>query len=153
MLNTKKVLMFVILSAGLLTVITGTGVSQVAPVFAEEDECEDNGDFNCNEETQKIRQEINCKVDGEIENGDKSDKNSMTLSSSGNIACSNSEATNDDVVSNEPGDVEICHRPSGNPTQEQTMSLSQNAADSHLNNHPFDTLGACPSDDIFGPLP
>ena len=86
MLNTKKVLMFVILSAGLLTVVTGTGVSQVAPVFAEEDECEDNGDFNCNEETQKIRQEINCKVDGEIENGDKSDKNSMTLSSSGNIS-------------------------------------------------------------------
>lgn len=153
MLNTKNVLMLVILSAGLLTGITGTGVPQVEPVFAEEDECEDNGDFNCNEETQKILQEINCKVDGEIENEDKSDKNSMTLSSSGNIACSNSEATVDDVVSNEPGDVEICHRPPGNPTQEQTMSLSQNAADSHLNNHPFDTLGACPSDDIFGPLP
>jgi hypothetical protein len=153
MLNTKNVLILVVLSTGLLTVITGTGAPQVAPVFAEEDECEDNGDFNCNEETQKIRQEINCKVDGEIENDDKSDKNSMTLSSSGNIACSNSEAIDDDLVSNEPGDVEICHRPPGNPTQEQTMSLSQNAADSHLNNHPFDTLGACPSDDIFAPLP
>ena len=153
MLNTKNVLMFVVLSTGLLTVITGTGVSQVVPVFAEDDECEDNGDFNCNEETQKIKQEIDCEVEGEIENGDKSDENSMSLTSSGDITCLNSSANENDVVSNEPGDVEICHRAPGNPTQEETMSLSQNAADSHLNNHPFDTLGACPTDDIFGPLP
>ena len=144
--------MLVILSAGLLTGITGTGVSNVTPVFADEDDCEDNGDFNCNEETQKIRQEIDCKVNGEIENEDKSDKNSMTLSSSGNIACSNSEATVDDVVSNEPGDILLCHRPNGNPTNEQQLSLSQDAVDSHLANHPFDTLGACPTDDIFGPI-
>ena len=61
MLNTKNVLMLVILSAGLLTALTGSEVSYVAPLFAEEDECEDNGDFNCNEETQKIPKKITVK--------------------------------------------------------------------------------------------
>lgn len=145
MLNTKNVLMLVILSAGLLTVITGPEVSYVAPLFAEEDECEDNGDFNCNEETQKIHQENNCKVDSEIKNGDKSDENIMDLSSNGVITCSISNAGEDDVVSNEPGDILLCHRPNGNPSNEQTLSLSQNAVDSHLANHPFDELGACPT--------
>ena len=58
MLNTKNVLMLAVLSAGLLTVLTGTAVSQIQPVFADddEDECEDNGDNSCNEETQKIQQ-------------------------------------------------------------------------------------------------
>jgi hypothetical protein len=48
-------------------------VSQIQPAFVDKDknkeECEDNGDFNFNEETQKIHREINCKVDGSIENG------------------------------------------------------------------------------------
>lgn len=92
MLNTKNILMLAILSEGLLTVLTGTAVSQILPAFADKDkdkeEC-DNGDFNCNEETQKIHQEINCKVDGSIENGDKSDENSMALSSSGTLTCWN----------------------------------------------------------------
>ena len=144
MLNTKNALMLVVLSASLLTVLTGTGVSYVAPAFADDDDCEDNGDFNCNEETQKIHQENKCKVDGEIENDDKSDENSFDLSSSGVITCWNSNDGNEEEVSNEPGDILICHRPTGNPTQEQTLSLSQDAADSHLANHPFDTLGACP---------
>lgn len=125
MLNTKNVLMFVILSAGLLTVITGTGVSHVVPVFAEDDECEDNGDFNCNEETQKIKQEINCEVEGEIENGDKSDENSMSFSSSGDITCSNSSANENDVVSNEPGDVEICQSTRQPNTRGNNESLSK----------------------------
>ena len=133
------------MSAGLLTAITGSEVSYVAPLFAEEDECEDNGDFNCNEETQKIIQENNCKVNSEIKNGDKSDENIMDLSSDGVITCSISSASEDDVVSNEPGDILLCHRPNGNPSNEQTMSLSQNAVDSHLANHPFDELGACPT--------
>ena len=145
MLNTKNVLMLVILSAGFLTALTGSEVSYVAPLFAEEDECEDNGDFNCNEETQKIIQENNCKVNSEIKNGDKSDENIMDLSSDGVITCSISSASEDDVVSNEPGDILLCHRPNGNPSNEQTMSLSQNAVDSHLANHPFDELGACPT--------
>ena len=90
MLNTKNVLMLVILSAGLLTLLAGTAVSQIQPAFAEEDEeYEDNGDNNCNEDTQRIHQENDCKVDGEIENGDKSDENSMSLSSTGTITCWN----------------------------------------------------------------
>ena len=78
-------MLLLVLSGGLLTTLTGTAVSQIQPVFADkdEDECEDNGDFNCNEENQKVHQEIKCKVDGSIENGDKSDENFMDLSSNG----------------------------------------------------------------------
>ena len=91
MLDTKTVMLLVVLSGGLLTTLTGTAVSQIQPVFADkdEDECEDNGDFNCNEENQKVHQEIKCKVDGSIENGDKSDENSMSLSSTGTLNCLN----------------------------------------------------------------
>ena len=41
-------LMFVALSLGILTALTGTGISQVAPAFADKEECEDNDDKNCN---------------------------------------------------------------------------------------------------------
>ena len=41
--------MFVALSIGILTALTGTGISQVAPAFADKEECEDNDDNNCNE--------------------------------------------------------------------------------------------------------
>ena len=37
MLNTKNILMLAILSAGLLTVLTGTAVSQIQPAFADKD--------------------------------------------------------------------------------------------------------------------
>ncbi|HSA74211.1 MAG TPA: hypothetical protein VLD84_09685 [Nitrososphaeraceae archaeon] len=67
MLNTKNVLILVVLSAGMLTVLTGTGVSQVAPAFADKEECEDNDDNNCNERTHKIIQENNCKAVNENE--------------------------------------------------------------------------------------
>jgi hypothetical protein len=91
MSNAKNVLMLVVMSAGTLTLLTGSGVSQVQPAFADddEDECNENRDNNCNEETQKVHQEIKCKVDGKIENGDKSDENSMSLSSNGDITCWN----------------------------------------------------------------
>ena len=59
--------MLVVLSAGILTVLTGTGVSQVAPAFADKEECEDNDDNNCNERTHKIIQETNCKAENEYE--------------------------------------------------------------------------------------
>ena len=59
--------MLVVLSAGILTVLTGTGVSQVAPAFADKEECEDNDDNNCNERTHKIIQENNCKAENEYE--------------------------------------------------------------------------------------
>ena len=77
MLNTKNVLMLVVMSAGLLTVLTGTAISQVQPAFADdEQECNDNGDDNCTEENQIIHQENNCKIVNEVENDDGSDNNS-----------------------------------------------------------------------------
>jgi hypothetical protein len=59
--------MFVALSLGILTALTGTGISQVAPAFADKEECEDNDDNNCNERTHKITQEDNCKAVTEAE--------------------------------------------------------------------------------------
>ena len=59
--------MLVVMSAGILTVLTGIGVSRVAPAFADKEECEDNDDNNCNERTHKIVQEDNCKAVTEAE--------------------------------------------------------------------------------------
>ena len=90
MLNTKNVLMLVVLSAGLLTVLTGTAISQVQPAFADdEDECKDNGNDNCNEENQIIHQENNCKIVNDIENDDDSDDNSNGNNGNGDITCWN----------------------------------------------------------------
>ena len=88
MLNTKSVLMLVVLSAGLLTVLTGTAISQLQPAFADdEEECNDNGDDNCNEENQIIHQENNCKIVNEVENDDRSDNNSNGDNGNGDITC------------------------------------------------------------------
>ena len=38
----------------------------------------------------------------------------------------------------------ICHRPPGNPSNEQTLCVGPNAADRHLLEHPGDELGPCP---------
>ncbi len=90
MLNTKNVLMLVVLSAGMLTVLTGTAISQVQPAFADdEDECNDNGNDNCNEENQIIHQENNCKIVNDIENDDDSDNNSNGDNGNGDITCWN----------------------------------------------------------------
>jgi hypothetical protein len=59
--------MLVVLSAGILTVLTGTGVSQVAPAFADKGECNNNDDRNCNETTHKITQNDDCKAKNEYE--------------------------------------------------------------------------------------
>ena len=59
--------MFVALSIGILTALTGTGMSQIAPAFADKEECEDNDDNNCNERSHKIIQENNCKAENEFE--------------------------------------------------------------------------------------
>ncbi len=142
--------MLVVLSAGILTVLTGTGVSQVAPAFADKGECNNNDDRNCNETTHKITQNDDCKAKNEYEKigslGTTTNNNDFEctnfLSSPAN---GDDNVLDEDEVSNEPGNVLICHRPTGNPTQSQTLALSQNAADSHLANHPFDTLGACPT--------
>ena len=89
MLKTKSVLMLAVLSAGILTAITGTGMSILSPAFAEDDECNDNGDNNCNEETQKVHQETNCKIVNEIENEDGSDDNTNGGNGNGDITCWN----------------------------------------------------------------
>lgn len=89
MLNAKNVLMIVVLASGLLTILTGTAVSQIALADKDKDECKDNGDNNCNEETQKIHQENNCKVVNENKNEDKSDENQNDGVSSGVITCWN----------------------------------------------------------------
>jgi hypothetical protein len=51
--------------------------------------------------------------------------------------------------------VEICHRPPGNPSNEQTLCVGPNAAERHLIEHEFDTTGACspPSPPPPGPPP
>ena len=59
--------MFAALSIGIFTALTGTGLSQVAPAFADRDECEDNDDNNCNERTHKIKQDNDCKAEIEYE--------------------------------------------------------------------------------------
>ena len=57
--------------------------------YKDEEECNDNGDFNCNEETQKVHQENNCKIVNEIKNDDKSDDNSNGGNGNGDITCWN----------------------------------------------------------------
>ena len=80
--------MLVILSAGLLTVLTGTAISQLQPAFADdEEECNDNGDDNCNEDNQIIPQVNICKIVNEIENDDGSDNNSNGDNGNGDITC------------------------------------------------------------------
>jgi len=96
MLNTKNVLMLVVLSAGLMTALTGTGASVLAPAFAIEGDCEDNGDDSCTEENQRVHQENDCKIENEVENDDNSDNNSIGGNSNGDITCSNFAQNPDD---------------------------------------------------------
>ena len=42
-----------------------------------------------------------------------------------------------------PNKVEICHYPPGDPDNFHTISVSAQAAEAHLGNHPSDFLGAC----------
>lgn len=46
--------------------------------------------------------------------------------------------------------VTICHRPPGNPSNGQTLTLPRSAAEAHLRNHSGDTLGACPGRGVAG---
>jgi hypothetical protein len=87
-MNTWSMLLLGILSAGLLTVLTGTEASQVQLVFADkEEECEDNDDNNCNEETQNIHQENNCKIVNENKNDENSNGNSNGGNDNGDMTC------------------------------------------------------------------
>lgn len=46
-------------------------------------------------------------------------------------------------VPNQTGKVYLCHVPSGNPTNTQTLSISTSAVATHLTGHAGDKLGAC----------
>jgi hypothetical protein len=98
-MNTKHVLMLVILSGGMLTGLTATMI-QAATVYADTGDCKDNGDHNCNASDRdlKIEQENNCRVEhgGADANGgdakDDSGDGGAGGSSSGNdnaFTCSN----------------------------------------------------------------
>jgi len=108
MSTTKNVLMLALLSAGILAALTGTGISLPSAAFAE-DECNDNRDFNCNEETQKVHQENNCKIVNENENDDKSDNNVNEGSDNGEINCWNFAQNPQD------GDATVDEFPPGPP--------------------------------------
>ena len=95
MLSTKM-LMLVVLSAGLMTALTGTSASVLAPAFAIEDDCEDNGDDSCTEENQRVHQENDCKIVNEAENDEGSDGNSNGDNTNGDITCSNFAQNPDD---------------------------------------------------------
>jgi hypothetical protein len=93
MLNTKYVLMLVVLSAGTLTALTGTGMSQAQTAFANTDDCEDNNNDNCNDNrSQYVTNENNCKI--ENENSDDSDNNSNSPSDQ-TLNCQNNGAGRD----------------------------------------------------------
>jgi len=69
--------MFVVLSAGMLTALTATMISQAAPAYANTKDCKDNNNNNCNDDrSQYVQQENNCKI--ENENKDHSDNNDIT---------------------------------------------------------------------------
>ena len=69
--------MFVVLSTGMLTGLTATGMSQAQTAFADDQErvCENNSDNNCNDVKQKLEQENNCKIVNENSNERHSDNN------------------------------------------------------------------------------
>ncbi|MDW0209036.1 MAG: hypothetical protein QN718_05675 [Nitrososphaeraceae archaeon] len=91
-MNTKNILMFVALSLGILTALTGTGISQVAPAFADKEECEDNDDKNCNKK--EIEQTNDCGITVDNSNNNQGlSENNGGLSTS----CSNFAANPDDV--------------------------------------------------------
>ena len=83
MLNTKYVLALVVLSAGMLTALTGTGMLQVQSAAASSDEeriCENNNNNNnCNDVKQKFEQENKCKIQNENSNERHSDNNDNSI--------------------------------------------------------------------------
>jgi hypothetical protein len=70
--------MLAVLSAGTLTALTGTAMSQAQTAFANTDDCKDNNNNNCNDDRQQyVEQKNDCKI--ENENKDHSDNNDNTV--------------------------------------------------------------------------
>ena len=88
MLNTRNVLMLVVLSAGMLTGLTATGMSLGQTAFASEDK------------NQKIDQENHCKVEIENKHGNHNEQNE----NENNLNCQNlaQNAKGDNDVSGDP---------------------------------------------------
>jgi hypothetical protein len=84
--------MFVALSLGILTALAGTGISQVAPAFADKKECEDNGDKSCNKKEIEQSNDCGIKVDNS-DNHQGTSQNNAALTTS----CSNFAANPDNV--------------------------------------------------------
>ena len=86
-------LMLAVLSIGILTALTATGMPQVQPVFADEDdECNDNDDKNCNKK--EIEQTNDCQIVVDNSNNNQGlSENNAGLSTE----CSNFAANPDDV--------------------------------------------------------
>lgn len=76
-MNSTNLLMFVVLSAGMLTALSATTLSVAVPAYADEKHCEDNGDDNCNdtEHTDKVKAKDEC--DNYFKNKDHSDDNTQ----------------------------------------------------------------------------
>jgi hypothetical protein len=87
-------LMFVVLSAGMLTALTVTTMSLVVPAFADKKKCEDNHNKNCNDKhkTQKVDQKNKCET--ENENNHHSKKNDNT----NDHFCLNAAANLNDIL-------------------------------------------------------
>src|SRR5580765_7171616 len=88
-MNTKHVLMLVMMSAGMLTGLTATMI-QATPVYADTEDCKNNDNHNCNtsERDLKIKQEGECKVENGGGNGDGGDGGNGN-GNSNNFFCAN----------------------------------------------------------------
>jgi hypothetical protein len=74
--------MLVILSAGMLTALTASAMSQGQTAFADDkNKCKDNGDNNCNEKEQKLYQKNDCRNEDET-------KDDSSSSNSNEVSCS-----------------------------------------------------------------
>jgi uncharacterized membrane protein len=95
---TKNLLIFVVLSAAMLTAFTTAATSLTAPAYANDGKkCKNNDDNNCNDthKTQKIKTKNEC----EIENTNKDHSNDNT--NENELICVNEAQNLKDVVQEE----------------------------------------------------
>jgi hypothetical protein len=69
--------------------------------------------------------------------------NSHSSNAGGKKANSNANANANPAARQYQERVVICHRPPGNPSNGQTLTLPPQAAQHHLAHHPDDSLGPC----------
>ncbi len=86
--------MFVVLSAGMLTALSATMMSQAIPAFADKKKCEDNHSNNCNDthKTQRIDQKNKCEIENQNSHHSKKNGNDNLL------VCDNFGANVKDVL-------------------------------------------------------